>query len=101
MSRSGSTVMKIALQALALVAELLEDGGHLDQRGRADVRAVGVAEGDELEAPAEILAGDRAPVRVLQQVARVDAAGLAGQQVMRRLRGGRAAAEQRSEQQGA
>ena len=89
------------LQALGLVAELLQDGGHFDPHSRADVGAVSVVEGDELEPPGETLAGDRAAVRVLQQIARVDAAAFAGQQFMCRLRGCRVAAKQRGEQQGA
>ena len=46
---SGSTVMKIGCSRAARSPETLEHGGHVHQGGGADVRAVGVAEGDELE----------------------------------------------------
>lgn len=48
-----------------------QDLGHFNQGGRADVRAIGVAEGDQLEAPEKILVADGLPVRAGQQVTRL------------------------------
>src|SRR5574343_1238536 len=61
------------LDVFGVLAQLLQNFRHLDQSGWTDVWAVGVAESDQLIAPTKIIAGVGTLVRVLQQIAWVDA----------------------------